>query len=1068
MAEARAKPNAWLWTILFAVVAALVAGIAHAVIAFYTVTGASFDWLVWHKQAIVEPATAAGGLGLAVFTITLLLSAGVGSITYALAKRETIRGTPSKGLRGKDRSWSEFTFLQSLALAAVGGLFAGLIAFAAASVQVGSVFPSTEGIDGPEFFLLSVALGGLIALVATVRTALVVANTTARGKLVDQSPRGNVISRVQVWSARNAKTVVLVVLLITAGLGYGVTQIHTDVDVADVLPRGNGNTSAAQNVTTEFKSTFTQQVTLQLQKNPDRCRADSQRVLENRPQSTVRCDNITDEVYVRAQEELYQFILKDQDLLKFNIGVNGFYKLINWTLAGGQDADPDAYSLPGTSPRGELQYRQVNETVWRSISNSVTPVIDPSFDQSAALYLVSTEETASTQEIGEAAIQARDNYVQAVADGETNYTVWGPDNPPLFTVDIPVANAHSSALAQEDFVTLFPIIFAFIVVVLYFSFRNFTAIGVAGGALLVAATWTFGTMGWLDIALNTLNLTVLPLILGVGIDFSIHQVTEYANHKREGMSDAEAFRESGNYAGFAMAIATLTSTSGLLVMTVSPSLLMAQLGFLSALGIVSVYLLTITFMPALLTLADAGESMGAKFEPSAFVRDLARNLSQRRVLVALVILIISGMTAVGTQSLGIEEFGEPALNFPEDDPFRQEHLEGLRGFYDLEEGGEALKTNIVVFEGDNTDLQSHRYMESLQAEMAEKENLNMDTSRTLPFLLRTWLTVKDGGPGAAEQISRDVLRTCRTPTGDQIPGCNPVDQADNYPRTREGIQRELDAMFQSPLDTFSSLFIDHPEYNISIMTLATTTGTFEDAEKAWDDVWEAYNDTKAQKPQDLRVSFVGNTATNFLFIEEELPWLSYLGVVSGIVVTLLTIMFTRSIKATLAVLGVVGATSLWWLGILPSVDIGLAITLMLPAVFITSIGSDYAIHMVWNLIKNPDREEVYGVVGKAVLYSMVTTVGAFAIFTQTQNVAASEAMVATVIAIGVMFVATMLVTPLFYPLGRDEDDSLDYVPTTRVVDETPERDRGAGPRAAPPAAPPERDEDPGDPPASGA
>ncbi|MDX1611813.1 MAG: MMPL family transporter, partial [Candidatus Thermoplasmatota archaeon] len=814
---------------------------------------------------------------------------------------------------------------------------------------------------------------------------------------------------------------------------YGVTLITTDVDVADVLPRGNGNTTAAQNVTSEFQSSFTQQVTLQLPINPEQCRADSERVLQNRPQGTVNCGNITDEVYVRAQEELFQILKEEQDILQFNIGINSFYKLINWTIAGGQDAPPEAFSLPGTSPNQELLYQQVNRTVWTAIPTTVTPVIDPSFEQTASLYIVSSEIDASTQEIGKAALEFRDRYVQMVEDGETQFTVWGEDNPPLFTVDLPVANAHSSALAQEDFVTLFPIIFAFIIVTLYFSFRNFTAIGIAGATLLVAAVWTYGTMGHMGIALNTLNLTVLPLILGVGIDFSIHQITEFANHKREGMSDEEALQISGGYAGFAMFIATVTSSSGLLVMTVSPSLLMAQLGFLSAFGIISVYLLTITFMPALLALAKSSEGMGQKFEPSGFVTSLTRSLSNKRIVVVLLVLVLTGLTAVGSTNLGIEEFGEPALNFPEDDPLRQEHVEGLRGFYDLEDGGKELKTNIVVFEGDNTDLQSHRYIEAIQQEMAAKPNLNLDTSRTLPFLMRTWLTVKGGGPGAVEQLSRDTLATCQPPAGPSpLPGCQPASQAENYPRTRAEIQSELDQMFASPLSTFSALFVAHPNYNISIMTLATTTGSFEDAEAAWNDVWASVDALEDEKPQDLKPAFVGNTATNYLFIEEELPWLSYLGIVSAIVVTLLSIMFTKSIRATLAVVITMGLTSVWWLGVLPSFDIGLAITLMLPAVFITSIGSDYAIHMVWNLLRNPDREEVYGVVGKAVLYSMITTVGAFAIFTQTQNVAASRAMLATVIAIGVIFLATMLIMPIFYPLKEAEDDDLDYVPTTRV------------------------------------
>jgi predicted RND superfamily exporter protein len=412
------------------------------------------------------------------------------------------------------------------------------------------------------------------------------------------------------------------------------------------------------------------------------------------------------------------------------------------------------------------------------------------------------------------------------------------------------------------------------------------------------------------------------------------------------------------------------------------------------------------------------------------------------VLVGVLLVLLTAGAFVGTQNLTIEEFGEPAQNFPEDDPLRQEHEKGIRGFYDLDdENSEELKTNVVVFQGDNTDLQSHRYIEAAQEEMSEKENLRMSTSRNLPFLMRTWLTVKDGGPGAAEQIGRDTARNCDVPTPDAFE-CQGGERADNYPQTREEIQRELDAMFDSPLDTFASLFVAGPHYNISTMTLATTTGDFHDAEAAWNDVWASLDAVEDQRPTDVEPAFVGNPALNYLFITEELPWLSYLGIVSGIVLAFLTAIFTKDMRATAAVMVTMGLTGVWWLGVLPAFDIGLAITLMLPAVFITSIGADYAIHMTWNLIKNPDRDEVYGVVGKAVLFSAITDIGAFAIFTQTQNVAASEAMVATVIAIAVMFVVTILVMPIFYPNVPTEADRPETreqpaeTPGTRVVEST--------------------------------
>lgn len=1036
----RGRANAWLWGLGLAVLFGLLALLAHGALAYYTVTGASFDWLEWHQRRTVDAEVTAIGMALSTFLVTVLLAGIAGSIAWSLAKRGKARASARRAHAGQPRAWSELASTLSIGFAALGAGVAATVGYLFALAEEG------DALSGQDFFVVAVVTGALVAALAVFAVVIAIAQAYASGSIGREDPRGNMIGRIQLAAAHQAKVVVLVVVLLTVVAGFGITKITTDVDVADVLPRGDGNTSAAQNLTANFKSTFTQQVTVQFPINVAACERDSGESLPNRV-SEMDCGNITDEVYVRALEEFYQLVLEDEENpIRFNIGLPAFYKLINWTIAGGEDADPDSFSLPGRSQEQELLYAQVEEGVWAAIPDVVTPTLDPSFEQAASLFLVSTDETVSTQEIGLAMLEFRDRYLGLVEEGSTRYTVFGPDNPPLFTVDLPIANAHASELTREDFVTLFPIIFGFIIVTLYFSFRNLAAIGIAGAALLVAAVWTFGIMGWMEIPLNTLNLTVLPLILGVGIDFSIHQITEFANHKREGLSDAEALRIAGGYAGFAMFIATLTSSSGLLVMTVSPSLLMAQLGFLSAVAIISVYLLTIVFVPALLRLARSSDDMGRRFEPSQLMLGLSRAVTRGRVVAVLLVALLTVGAVMSARTIEIEEFGEPAKNFPEDDPLRIEHERGIRGFYDLEEGGVEFKTNVIVFEGDNTDIQSHRYIEAVQQEMADKPSLNLDTSRTLPFLIRTWITVRDGVPGAGIEILRESLATGCGPRDLCLPTGGVEGTPDNYPKTREEIIETLDASFESPLATFGSLFVDHPSYNISVMTFATTTGDFEVAEEGWEDVWASIDAVEHMKPHDLNPSFVGNTALNYLFITEELPWLSYLGIVSAIVVAILSIVFTKSLRATVSITAVMLLTTIWWLGVLPLLDIGLAITLMLPAVFITSIGSDYAIHMAWNLLRNPDREEVYGVVGKAVLYSMITTVGAFAIFTQTQNVAAAKAMVATVVAILVIFLVTVLVMPVFYPLRPEEDEigqgfestpPLDYVPTTRVVDESP-------------------------------
>ena len=871
----------------------------------------------------------------------------------------------------------------------------------------------------------------------------------------------NAIAATSLWSSRHAKPVIAIVLLATLFFGYGTTLITTNVDVADVLPRGNPNTEAAHQLTQEFRSTFTQQVTFQLHvdETAQNWQRDNEQLTYRAAQGdqnqagapsgpgqfTPNSQNITDEVYVRAMEELKNFIQERTDFTR-TISISNIYALIRWTEQGGEGvATEEDFRLPGFRTPDEAQnYVVVDQAVKVAVLDTVDTLASPSWNHGAMLFMPPADNQVDMRELGKQIIQARDEYVEAVDNGETLFTVWGSDNPPQFTVDFPVANAHSSTLVEQDLLRLMPIIGAFIIVCLFLAFRNARGIVISFTALGVGVVWTYGTMGYMGIALNTLNMTIVPLIMGVGIDYAIHMINEFIEHKAHGATDAEAFQEAGGRAGLAMFIATLTTVLGLVVMMISPSLLMAQLGFLSAIAIAAIYILTITFIPAALTLAGGTDKMGASFTSSRLMPSLARAVSKVRVPMLVVVVLLTVGAFVSSQGLEEEAFGDPGKNFPKDDPIRQEHEEGLEKFYEVEDPD--LKTNILTFRGDGIlTPEAIRYYRIIEDNLATKERIRADTLRTIPFFIETWLTVKDGVLCAGLVVVDEneanpvggVLDPILGPAGEQGVPC-----ADNvaFPDTEEKITAEVNAMFASPMRELASVIINHPRLNMGAMTFAVDAGTYDEAEEAWDQVWEAVAAANAtfggQPPPGVQVAFVGNSATNYLFVAEQLPWLTYMSIAATIILFILVLIFTGSIKATLVATGLASVTSIWWLGILPFLDIGLAITLMLPLVFIFNIGTDYAVHMIWNLRKVPDAREVWGTTGKAIFFSAITTAGAFAVFTFIRNVAVSETMVATTIAIGVIFVATLLVIPIFYKV-RAKDEPL--LPTQEQKAPAPKR-----------------------------
>ncbi len=840
------------------------------------------------------------------------------------------------------------------------------------------------------------------------------------------------IGGLSLAASRHAKVTLIIIALITVVLGYGTTKLTTNVDVADVLPRGDYNTTAAHKLTDQFKSAFTEQVTLQFhvdgdtsgynfQCGPNYATDSAQKIPSRR--TTANCANITDEVYIRAIAQAIDFIKNEDPLVASTIAVSDLYRLINWTLGengrGGQNGPDSAYAIPGTSPADELRYLSVERAAQAAILSALDALSSPNWTATAVLLIPAPQEQASLAEIGRRAIAAREAYLVWAASDPNAYKVFTGANAPLLTVELPVANAHSSELTKEDFSKLLPLIAVFILACLYIAFRNVSATLIGFSSLAIGVIWTYGAEGYLGIALNPLNLTLMPLIMGVGIDYSIHVVGEFLEHKSHGMTVENAFREVGRRAGLALFIGTATTVLGLLVMVVSPSVLIAEFGALAAGAMMTIYLLALTYIPAAISVLPRTDSMGASFRPSAIFEALAAGVAKVRIIAFLLVIILCVVGSIGSARLYNEAFGDPGRNYLQGDEIRQQHEDGLKWFYELQQPN--VKANVIVFDGDLTDPAAHRYMRALEAELKRVDEngkqvhgrIIADTLRTIPFLMETWLTVKGGGPGAVEYLAQGRA------------GAPP------YPATQEAIRAEFDQLYAGPMKELGSIFTNGPPnpagggYNLGVMTFSVKAATYEEAEDVWKQVWGldvggvrvpgAIENVSHLKPADLKVAFVGNTATNYLFVAKEVPYVLYMGVAATFVLMAIVIPFFRSFRAV-ATVGIVSfATTAWWLGLLPTLGIGMAITLVIPIVFIIALGSDYTVHLIWSFKKVGSVREVFRTTGKAILFSWVTTIGPFLIFIGIQDLSVRKTMVATALAITIIFVATLLIVPIFYP-----------------------------------------------------
>ncbi|MEG6552411.1 MMPL family transporter, partial [Desulfocurvibacter africanus] len=114
--------------------------------------------------------------------------------------------------------------------------------------------------------------------------------------------------------------------------------------------------------------------------------------------------------------------------------------------------------------------------------------------------------------------------------------------------------------------------------------------------LTLAILYTLGTMTALGIAFNFANIIVVPLILGIGVDYSIHLVQRY----RSGNESAEELLGTATARG--VLFSALTTTASFVSLAFSPHDGMAGMGLLLTVSIGLMLLATLMILPAVLAL----------------------------------------------------------------------------------------------------------------------------------------------------------------------------------------------------------------------------------------------------------------------------------------------------------------------------------------------------------------------------------------------------------------------------------------------------------------------------------
>jgi len=158
--------------------------------------------------------------------------------------------------------------------------------------------------------------------------------------------------------------------------------------------------------------------------------------------------------------------------------------------------------------------------------------------------------------------------------------------------------------SNESTSQLLFLVVVLVIGVLFATFRSPLDVTLTMVALLLAIIWSNGFASFLDFEPSFFAIIVPILLVGLGVDYGIHLIMRYREDLIEEWDINKASASSIMYVGSALLLATTTTMVGFLSNVTSDITPIREFGIQVALGVLSAFLIFVTFIPACRVLVD--------------------------------------------------------------------------------------------------------------------------------------------------------------------------------------------------------------------------------------------------------------------------------------------------------------------------------------------------------------------------------------------------------------------------------------------------------------------------------
>lgn len=272
---------------------------------------------------------------------------------------------------------------------------------------------------------------------------------------------------------------------------------------------------------------------------------------------------------------------------------------------------------------------------------------------------------------------------------------------------------------QKEFVIfLFTSLFL-VVIFLWFSFRSFWGIWIPVVVVLISIAWVLGFMGLIKKPLDIMMILLPTMLFVVGMSDVVHVLTKYLEELREGKDKNTAFVTTIKDVGFPTFITLLSTAIGFLSLLYSSIKPIRDFGIYTSIGILVAFILSFTFLPALILLRKKPILLKQKNEELFWSKNLHRLLlwvikCRKQVAIGTILVLmvsILGITKIVLNNNLLEDIVDTD-SLKQDFYFFEKHYSGVRPF----EMSIKMKSNTASLLDYNSIQQLDKLEKYLQKE----------------------------------------------------------------------------------------------------------------------------------------------------------------------------------------------------------------------------------------------------------------------------------------------------------------------------------------------------------------